>query len=406
MHGFNFLLLMVVWPRLVRSYWLNIRMFSNSVIRKRKHSSPSPLHQCDSVNPAQNVFGQSIQNIREIIPGSSLPLYRSAALDNISSFDVSNILKSICTIVDLRNGDEISRGYDLWRFKGAFELYSQYNISIRTEESLKRIKEVTTMIHDNTLNVRLNKTIFQLPIFGRIDSFWGLVKRKMLLSSSMSTFEQYAAEARWLLDTKDLSDRLVSYLADGGLPLLYAIMLENSKIQIRDVLLLCLLTCEKASKDSGSSVDSSLTRTAADGLLLHCAQGKDRTGIVSMLLEFALVGDSARTEESVVLNYSLSQQLLINKSAVSDKVDGSSIQPEEHGVESAAAGVVRMDLMSSMKGSPPQAMIRTIAHLREEYGSIDGYLDHIGFGSDFRFRLRAAAAELQKSRQILSSCAS
>ena len=241
-----------------------------------------------------------VKNFRPLVPGTILPLYRSAALDNVTSADVDIVLSRIKTIIDLRNADEILRGYDSWRFKGAFDLYAAFVVAISAEDSLSSVKSAFDVAIDER-----NRKIFQLPVFGKIQPFWEIVKKDMLDRSSMSNYEKLISEGRWLFNPQELSGMLVRFLEAEGLPLLYISMLENSMPQFRDALFLCLAICEQAIEgnpiapslglnddDDSRPVtlpatatasklhDSDDTEVSADslsrfqnGLLLHCAQG-------------------------------------------------------------------------------------------------------------------------------------
>ena len=43
---------------------------------------------------------------------------------------------------------------------------------------------------------------------------------------------------------------------------------------------------------------------------------------------------------------------------------------------------------SALRGTPPEAMEETLAWLRREHGSVDGYLDRIGVDAACRAELR------------------
>ena len=59
---------------------------------------------------------------------------------------------------------------------------------------------------------------------------------------------------------------------------------------------------------------------------------------------------------------------------------------------SAMVGALRqLDLDPKIfLGAPVRVMRETISEIKREYGSIDGYLDTIGFGEEWRNRLRRA----------------
>ena len=99
-------------------------------------------------------------------------------------------------------------------------------------------------------------------------------------------------------------------------------------------------------------------------MLVHCAQGKDRTGILCALLQHAAGDDEAM----LVADYALSERLLPARCTEPDKTSGSS------------AGVD----WCKLRGSPPEQMIASLDWLRGRYGSIDGFLESSGCGNDWR----------------------
>ena len=155
-------------------------------------------------------------------------------------------------------------------------------------------------------------------------------------------------------------------------------------------------------------------RTFPGGLLFHCAQGKDRTGILSMLLCFALYGDSPEVEERAVAEYAASEVLLrrgrqgddnedvngasdglssgelSDGSASSSKKGGSS--RKEGNSNSNSNSNNNLGEIQSLKGSPPKALRDTLNRMRTRHGGVIGYLDSIGFNKDFRKRFKVAVA--------------
>jgi len=96
-------------------------------------------------------------------------------------------------------------------------------------------------------------------------------------------------------------------------------------------------------------------------VLVHCSQGKDRTGIVTALA-LAAVGID---DEKIIHDYTKSQQ---------------GLQP----ISNVVAQMAEKGLDSSFADSPASCMEATFAHIRNQYGSIDEYLDYIGFNEGAR----------------------
>lgn len=384
--------------------------------------------------------GMNVKNFRSVIPDSGLPIYRCAALDEVSSYGVDYILHElkVGSILDLRNKDEIFKGYDLWRFKGAFDLYGAFKI-------IRFSNENSTQTNWSPHG----RSVFQLPLLDDPVEFWTTLKNRMVKDSNATSFQSLINSIVWNFDSQSLSKLLIEYLSQGGLPLLYSAILESSMPKISTALNICLSACESAAAaPNDNTINTTTTSTVAGsvpttGVIIHCAQGKDRTGLVAMLLEFALCGDNAETEERVLRNYEISSALLgegkeeddknasISKDAESSsqrKSASTQIQQkqqpkkeeEEEGYQGlsqkkahetarkkkverekyvaktrASNKVVRMGDIASLQGSPREAMAGTLERLRGDYGSVDGYLDRVGFDRQCRERLRRCAEKLR-----------
>lgn len=97
-------------------------------------------------------------------------------------------------------------------------------------------------------------------------------------------------------------------------------------------------------------------------VLIHCVDGKDRTGIVSMLrLKLAGVSD-----DIVACDYALTEQ------AMKD------IFPRQRAVMKSRGLVVPAYVLQS----PPENMFITLTYLRDTYGSGAGYLAYIGLSDN------------------------
>jgi len=100
--------------------------------------------------------------------------------------------------------------------------------------------------------------------------------------------------------------------------------------------------------------------------LVHCTQGKDRTGlIVSLVLMILDV-----PIEAIEYDYMLTSGAL------------------ESEREDRLAEIREIGLTDDWFETAPDMIVRTARHLDSVYGGIAGYLDKIGFGKDDRQRLR------------------
>ncbi|KAJ7711562.1 protein-tyrosine phosphatase-like protein [Mycena metata] len=101
-------------------------------------------------------------------------------------------------------------------------------------------------------------------------------------------------------------------------------------------------------------------------VLVHCTQGKDRSGLVVMLVLFAL----GIPLEQVKADYALSNEGLAPVRASMIK------EVEEMGMD------------ADYTKAPPEIVEAVWNFLLQEYGGIDAYLDGIGFGEEKRRTLR------------------
>ncbi|KAI8647151.1 protein-tyrosine phosphatase-like protein [Parasitella parasitica] len=100
---------------------------------------------------------------------------------------------------------------------------------------------------------------------------------------------------------------------------------------------------------------------------IHCTQGKDRTGMVSALIlsiagvpQDTIINDYAKTQKGLAPIY-----------------------------DDMLAEVRQSGLSEDFAQAPPQNMRDLLDFLNKEYGSIDEYLDAIGFGSELRDRVKS-----------------
>ncbi|KAK8047577.1 hypothetical protein PG996_015641 [Apiospora saccharicola] len=100
-------------------------------------------------------------------------------------------------------------------------------------------------------------------------------------------------------------------------------------------------------------------------ILVHCTQGKDRTGLIVALVLMIL----GVPLEAVSHDYLLTQEALVE-----DR-------------EARIAEIEEIGLTPDWGDCPPDFVARVHEHLVSRYGGIEAYLDDIEFGSDKRRRL-------------------
>lgn len=138
----------------------------------------------------------------------------------------------------------------------------------------------------------------------------------------------------------------------GGLPMLNELLLRFGAPGIKHVLDIC--------KDR-----------SRHPVAFYCTAGKDRTGIIAAIM-LAVVGVA---EEDIVEDYSLSANVYA--------------EMNDHTAMVGALSQRSLDAKTFL-GAPPHVMREVLANIKEDYGSMEGYLDWIGFDEEDRAQLKSA----------------
>ncbi|KAL3809464.1 hypothetical protein ACHAXA_001866 [Cyclostephanos tholiformis] len=141
----------------------------------------------------------------------------------------------------------------------------------------------------------------------------------------------------------------------GGLPMLNDLLLRFGAPGIKYVLDLC----------------SDVNRHP---VAFYCTAGKDRTGMIAAII-LALLGTD---DDAIVEDYSLSANVYAEMA--------------DHKAMVGALSQRNLDAKTFL-GAPPHVMEDTLRNIRRDYGSVEEYLDFIGFGKDSRERLIRALTQ-------------
>lgn len=141
----------------------------------------------------------------------------------------------------------------------------------------------------------------------------------------------------------------------GGLPMLNELLLKYGAPGIHYVLDLC--------KDR-----------SRHPIAFYCTAGKDRTGVIAAIM-LAAIGVP---EEDIVEDYSLSANVYA--------------EMNDHKAMVGALSQRSLDAKTFL-GAPPQVMRDTLANIKKDWGSVEGYLDWIGFDEKDRAQLKSALTE-------------
>lgn len=106
------------------------------------------------------------------------------------------------------------------------------------------------------------------------------------------------------------------------------------------------------------------------GIVVHCAGGKDRTGLtVAILLRLAGVG-----LDEIAADYAISEERL---------------RPRHEQWLAAAADEAERERLRRITATPAAAMVGVLEELERRYGSVEGYLRAGGAANDIGERVRA-----------------
>jgi protein tyrosine/serine phosphatase len=290
-----------------------------------------------------NIPMESIVNMRDIatkLPGlvKSVRLFRTGVLSKASVSDRKALVEDfgVKSLIDLRSEAEHSEdiglnghmyeGFENW----VYDVRSgEYKIDKTGDGTGKKRYFISLM--DEEL---CKKAVFRsLRKYLRIKAvFW-------LLLSKVSR----RADAK-------MKSVFVDHINEGGLTLLNRLVLENSGKEIAEVMK--IIACEE-------------NQPAA----IYCTAGKDRTGIIAMAV-LSILGAS---DEEIVDDYIMSDTAykgLNDSNAMVVSLKQIDVDPE------------------TFLRAKPHVIKETMEYLRENYQSIDHYLDLHGFDESWRQKLR------------------
>lgn len=155
-----------------------------------------------------------------------------------------------------------------------------------------------------------------------------------------------------VFNSQKLHESRMEILNRKGLVGLYEAILETSGLELLVALQAMTIHFEQKMGD----------------VVIHCVQGKDRTGLLVMLCQSIL----DLNEEEMIRDYHRSDHLFPESTT---------------NLHESQKGKLKKHVFS---GAPKEALQQTINTLKVRYGSIDGYLDCIGFNDTWRTRFRKA----------------
>lgn len=251
-------------------------------------------------------------------------LYRSARPDNASQGDREALVNAygIRTIMDLRTKSE--------HVKQAKRHEADINIpaALQTDNDISKAIEIPGVKYSK---ININGKGFERTLLWRL-SWWNILKLLVLMLFG------YRMEAIAILGRNVMLPR-------GLVGLGY------------DTLDFC-----------GPELSTALHLLASSStypVLVHCTQGKDRTGIIVALLLFLLEVPM----DAITFDYTMSETELL---------------PER---DERMAEILEIGLSEEFAGTPKDWIVRIHEHLQQKYGGVKSYLQSIGVGKETQQRL-------------------
>ena len=330
-------------------------------LRLRRSSEARPPLSRAAVAPstAPSTLGlESVKNTRDladafdgVAPGR---VFRTATPGGASAADAVAILDDlgVTALLDLRSEDEFEP--DLGPVQSSFEL-------LRFDRDDAQLRRAWASRAETAFAER-RRVRFHAPLldYDRYSAH---------IYENMSAWEKaqavvYTAQAK-LVDDANQRRLFVGKVNAGGLPLLNEVMLASSGEEIRAAL-------EVVACVGGRGAAEAAGDRGGGALAFYCKAGKDRTGVVAAL---ALKCCGASDAE-VVADYRRS-----DAAGTAAALGGGRI---ERGLS--------IDY-SRFRGAPREVMEGVLERIRREHGSVEKYLDRIGFDAVARARLARALCD-------------
>eukprot|EP01039_Chlorochromonas_danica_P002444 gene2444-2678_t len=300
---------------------------------------------CHQVSVTDNNLPlEGIKNIRDL--STALPsiipkrLYRTGCLSKASPSDLDYLQREgieFKTLIDLRSDDELEKDSEL--FGGIYEGFANYFYNRKLQCLVHTGPPLDVSPKKRIYISLMDESLIKREVFKR------LRKRHKLLSLFLFGMSRLSRRAN-----RAVRKLFLDYINNGGLPLLNEIVVDASGQVLTQVLRF-------------------ISNYSADPVAFYCTAGKDRTGLVAMLLLHVL----GASEEEILADYEMSD------SAYRDLNDSSAM----------VASLQQSDVDHRIfLRAPREVMAHTMAYIVRKFGSIEAYLDKHGFDASDRKRLR------------------
>lgn len=326
------------------------RVFGRSVTHKSslvRATSPTILYASQDAKSV-NIQLDNIKNMRDIASSSVTSIkpgiiYRTGCVSKASDNDIQlcNNLK-VKTWIDLRSEAELHEDENLHSNK----VYNDFK-SFTYDKKIGQFKPLdkdTKLSHSDKRRYfisLMSESLIKKGVFFRLQKRLRFKSIFLLMLANISR----RAEKR-------VRSIFIESINKGGLGLLNELVLDYSSKEIIEVLKL-------------------LTNIDNHPVGVFCTAGKDRTGLITMLTLSVL----GVPDDEILADYVLSDSAY---SEINDK-------------KAMVASLKQVDVDPEIfLRAKPQVMKDTIAYIRNNFGSINNYLDAYGFDENWRNKLRIA----------------
>ncbi|KAF9886211.1 hypothetical protein FE257_011934 [Aspergillus nanangensis] len=271
-------------------------------------------------------------------------LYRSARLDDASERDKRRLTEElrISTIIDLRSTTE----HNMATTKRMTELGS--TATPVGDEHLPELPGVRRAL------ISLTGRAFERSLLWRLD-WWNFFKVLAYVASG------YRSDAILIVGEQVMTPR--------GLIGLGKDTLDSSTWEMKEIFDLFADYVDPDEQDSNEKEEGPHHTSSSYPVLVHCTQGKDRTGLVVLLL---LILTALVSEDAITADYVRSEPELV-------------VEEEERMKEIRKLGLGR-----DYTKCPPGFTAEIGKYLQERYGGVEGYLRYIGVQEEKLERIRKA----------------
>lgn len=297
---------------------------------------------------------ECVKNVRDLASVTNSPIrpgrvFRAACVGTASESDECILIDmmNIQTLVDLRSEKEWNG--DILKYNSTiFESYDPLFYKVKKSKKTGRPKAVLPEDLPSTDPVSPSRTRHLLSVIDESIYKRGVWKKlnlkKKVKALAYMTISQTKARKVFL-----------DYINDAGLPLLNELILDYGGPSVKAVL-------------------DVLSDKKNHPVCFYCTAGKDRTGLIAML---------------VLLCLGVEREAIINDYVISDSVYADLDDKD------AMVGALQQQQLDPERflRAPRNVMETTMDLLYREYGGAEKYMDRIGFNSEDRMRLRAALCD-------------